>query len=444
MSKSAGRMHFINTRLPLREDNQLYELKAEDGKWVCIRQQNGFLDAADAGLTLPMAPALAGTDLKKLEEAECIDLQGGIMLPGLVDCHMHLDKAFSLGQVSNISGTLQEAIQNYSQAVPDFSMEQLAGRMLAAARMALSYGTTTIRSHLDFPVHLGREVAFRTIEAALEVREKLSGRMNIQYSLMVPFRGDQAAVDEAVEEALCMGIDVLGGAPHLAADPEGEISRIFRLAERYGVPVDLHADESDDPEKRTVLSIAEQTIRYGYQGLVTADHLCSLSAMDEKDGQFVITKMEEARLNAVTLPAVNLYLQGREDRGLVRRGTTRIRELLAAGIPLAAASDNIQDPFHPFGRADLTQIAQITSYAAHMGGKEDLMQLLRMITDIPAGIVGCESYGIQEGNACDFVVTDAADVTQLLSGTSMSRWVYSNGGWQSALYAARAYAMDNQ
>ncbi|MFB5759385.1 amidohydrolase family protein [Paenibacillus medicaginis] len=444
MSAAAGRMHFINARLPLREDNQLYELKAEGGKWISIRQQSGFLDAAAAGLIRPLIPALAGTDLKKLAEAECIDLQGGIILPGLVDCHMHLDKAFSLEQVSNLSGTLQEAIHNYSQAVPDFSKEQLAGRMLAAARLALSNGTTTIRSHLDFPVHLGKEVAFRTIAAALEVREKLSGSMNIQYSLMVPFRGDQRVVDEAVAEALRMGIDVLGGAPHLADDPEGEISRIFRLAEQYGVPVDLHADESDDPGKRTVLSIAEHTIRYGYQGRVTAGHLCSLSAMDEKDAQVVITKMKDARLNAVTLPAVNLYLQGRDDRGLVRRGTTRIRELLTVGIPLAAASDNIQDPFHPFGRGDLTQIAQITSYAAHMGGEEDLVQLLRMITDVPAGIVGSEGYGIQEGNVCNFVVTDAADVTQLLSGTSLSRWVYSCGGWQSGLYAARAYAMDNQ
>jgi cytosine deaminase len=437
-------MHFINVRLPLREDNQLYELKAEAGKWVCIQQQSGVLDGATVGATRLMVPALAGTDLKKLAEAECIDLQGGIMLPGLVDCHMHLDKAFSLGQVPNISGTLQEAIFNYSQAVPSFRKEQLGGRMLAAARLALSYGTTTIRSHLDFPVHLGREVAFRTVKAALEVREKLSGSMNIQYSLMVPFRGNQAAVDEAVEEALRMGVDVLGGAPHLASDPEGEISRIFRLAEQYGVPVDLHADESDDPGKRTVLSIAEHTVRYGYQSRVTAGHLCSLSAMDERDAEVVITKMKEASLNAVTLPAVNLYLQGREDRGLVRRGTTRIRELLAAGVPLAAASDNIQDPFHPFGRADLMQIAQITSYAAHMGGAEDLQQLLRMITDIPAGIVGSEGYGIQEGNACNFVVTDAADVTQLLAGTGMSRWVYTCEGWQSALYAARAYAMDNQ
>ncbi|MGW9528395.1 amidohydrolase family protein [Paenibacillus terrae] len=436
---SAG-LHFINVRLLHREDHRLYELKAEGGKWVSIRRQDCFLDAGDSSASRLIVPYQAGSDLKRLADADCIDLRGGIMLPGLVDCHMHLDKAFSLVQVPNRSGTLQEAIHNYSQAVQSFSKEQLAERMLTAARMALSYGTTTVRSHLDFPVHLGREVAFRTIEAALEVREKLKGSMAIQYALMVPFRGNHEAADEAVEEALRMGIDVLGGAPHLADDPEREIGRVFRMAERFGVPVDLHTDESDDPGRRTVLSIAEHTICCGYQGRVTVDHLCSLSAMTEKDAQHVMVKMKETGLNAVTLPAVNLYLQGREDRGLVRRGTTRIRELLAEGIPLAAASDNIQDPFHPFGRGDLIQIAQITSYAAHMGSERDLAQLLRMITDIPAGIIGCEGYEIEEGHACNFVVTDAADVTQLLSGTKMSRWVYACGGWQSAFHAAQTYA----
>lgn len=191
-----------------------------------------------------------------------------------------------------------------------------------------------------------------------------------------------------------------------------------------------------------MLSIAEHTIRYGYQGRVTADHLCSLSAMTENDAQHVIAKMKEAGLNAVTLPAVNLYLQGREDHGLVRRGTTRIRELLAEGIPLAAASDNIQDPFHPFGRGDLIQIAQITSYAAHMGSERDLVQLLRMITDIPAEITGRYEYGIEEGHDCNFVVTDASDVTQLLSGTKMSRWVYASGRWQSALHTAQSFASE--
>lgn len=246
---SAG-LRFINVCLPRREDLCLYELQAEAGKWVSIRRQDRFLDARESGASRMMVPHQAGSDLKRLADADCIDLQGGMMLPGLVDCHMHLDKAFSLEQVSNRSGTLHEAILNYSQAVQTFSKEQLAERMLTAARMALSYGTTTIRSHLDFPVHLGREVAFRTIEAALEVREKLKGSMTIQYALMVPFRGNQEAADEAIEEALRMGIDVLGGAPHLADDSEREIGRIFRLAERFGVPIDLHADESDNPGKR--------------------------------------------------------------------------------------------------------------------------------------------------------------------------------------------------
>ena len=320
---------------------------------------------------------------------------------------------------------------NYGAAVSGFSKEEIKRRILKAALLALSFGTTTIRSHLDFHVKAGREVAFRTIEAALEAREQLKGMLDIQYFLMCPYHSPSAETEEWVAEALRLGIDGIGGAPHLSETPDEEIARLFRLAEQTGKPLDLHTDESDDPNKRTVLAIAETTKQYGFRNLVTVDHLCSLSAMDEAAAERAIEAMADAGLNAVTLPAVNMYLQGRGDRGLVRRGTTRIKQIIGAGIPLAVASDNIQDPFHPFGRGDLTQMASIAAYAAHMGGKAELRLLMRMITEIPAQIVGLAEYGIREGNVCDFVIMEARSVDEWLAMQPAGRWVYKYGRWQS-------------
>lgn len=430
---TTGTLHFVNALLPLIDETGLYEMKASGGRWISIRKQTKT-PMSDDNLT---SIVRLGTELREPAYAGTIDLEGRVMLPGFVDAHMHLDKAFSLAKVPNESGTLLEAIKNYGAAVPDFTKSEIKERIRKAALMALSNGTTKIRSHLDLNLSFGKEVAFRTLEAALEAREELSGLIEIQLFPICPYHHLTVHDREVVEEVLRSGVDGVGGAPHLSETPVEDIHWLFQLAERYDMPIDLHTDESDNPSRRTVLDIAAKTIDYGFQGRVTVDHLCSLAAMKEEDAAVAIQRMADSKLNAVTLPAVNLYLQGREDLGLIRRGTTRIRELLRAGIQLATASDNIQDPFHPFGKADLLQIASITAYAAHMGSPEDLRTLLRMVTEIPASIMGLSEFGIQEGNPCQFVILDARTVEECFTLMPESRWVYTNQNWPCVTYIYR-------
>ncbi|UUZ92233.1 amidohydrolase family protein [Paenibacillus sp. P25] len=351
------------------------------------------------------------------------------MLPGLVDAHMHLDKAFSLPRVGNVSGTLEEAVRNYSGAAHLFTKEEIKSRIERSALQAVAYGTTAIRTHLDFHVKAGRDVALRTIEAALEVKETLAPYLTLQLFPMCPYNLPSEQGLEVAEEALRMGVDGLGGAPHLSPTPKEDIQAVFRLADRYDCPVDLHTDESDDPGVRTLSYIAEATRAYGYAGRVTVGHLCSLAAMPDADAAALIGEMAEAGLKAVTLPGANMYLQGRHDGFPARRGVTRIKEILAAGVPLATASDNIHDPFHPFGRGDLIQIGLVTAYAAHMGVPADLRTPLRMMTEHPAKLLGLERYGIEVGAPADALLVDAATPEELFTLVPERRWVCRAGSW---------------
>jgi cytosine deaminase len=261
----------------------------------------------------------------------------------------------------------------------------------------------------------------------VEIKEQLKPFLDIQLVPMGAYRQFSRKEMEAVSEAFGMGIDGIGGAPHMSDTAEEDIDFIFKMAERYGTFIDLHTDESDDPGIKTVSHIAKRTKDYGYEGRVTVGHLCSLSAMDEKTAEAAIADMCDARLGAVTLPAANMYLQGRGDRGLVRRGVTRVRELQAAGVPLAAASDNVHDPFHPFGRGDMLQIGLLTGYAAHMGSPADLRQLLRMLTEVHAQIIGLQGYGLKVGNQADFVILDARSPEQIFTMLPESRWTFKRG-----------------
>lgn len=238
-------------------------------------------------------------------------------------------------------------------------------------------------------------------------------------------------IGKKIEKMLALGVDGIGGAPHISDMPYECVDEIFNYAKTYQLPIDLHTDESDDPTVDTVLYIAEKTMEYGFEGKVVVDHLCSLAAMDHDKAEAVIKKMKEAKLGAITLPAANLYLQGRDDRGVVRRGITRVRELLEAGVPIATASDNVCDPFHPFGRGDLLQIAQLTGYTAHMGGKSDLYTLLHMITDVPAKLVGLEPNTLSVGSEAEFVLIDATTIEELFAELPQTRAVYKAGEWLS-------------
>ena len=421
-------LEFINVRLPLVSGDALFKLKIRDGKWSSVEAQEGL--APSEGYV--PASELGFEELRTTRE---INMQGRVMLPGFVDIHMHLDKAYSLAHVRNRSGTLLEAIENYRTVAPTFSKEMIRERIVKAALRAASLGSLNLRSHLDVPFHLGREVAFRTVEAALEAREHVKDIVNIEYFPMYFFDpSTEREITEFAEETLRMGIDGVGGAPHLSPGPEEGIRWAFRLATAFDRPIDLHCDESDDPEVKTIDVYCDQVLRHGYAGRATAGHLCSLSAMEQKEAERLIAKMAEAGIGAVTLPAVNLYLQGRGDQGNVRRGLTRVKELMKAGVPVAAASDNIQDPFHPFGRGDMLQMGLMTAYAAHLAREEDIITVLQMLTTHPAAIAGISGYGISTGHPASFVVLDAVSGEEIFQELPSSRWVYNKNRW---IYASQ-------
>jgi cytosine/creatinine deaminase len=347
------------------------------------------------------------------------NLNGNVVLPAFVDAHVHLDKTFST--TFNKSGTLQEAIEVWQQEKPHLTYEGYAARMMQALQVAVLKGTTHVRSHIDIDAQNG----FAALEAVLEVREKFQHLVTLQIVAL-----GQVGLNEeetrAMQAALEMGADIVGGAPALLPNPKESIDAIFALAERYQTPIDLHIDESEDPKMLTLEYLAEKTIERGWQGLVTAGHCCSLAFVDDSVADRVMEKVKEAKLHVITLPSCNLVLMG---RGLtpVPRGLTRVKELLGRGVNVAAASDNVRDPFNPIGNYDLLHIANLTAHAAHMTGARELETCIQMVTSNPAEAMGLENYGLFEGGKADLVVVDAVNVMNMLAGVPERLATFRNG-----------------
>ena len=329
------------------------------------------------------------------------DLEGRVVLPGLVDPHVHLDKTYA--PFDNESGTLGEAIEVWRKHKRNFSPANYKARALKAVRQAVANGTTAMRTHVDVDADC-LHVGFTALGALLELKEEIADLLDLQ---IVALGNAGVSQDEtaALRGALELGADFVGGAPALTDDPVHCLRATFDLAEAFNKGIDLHVDETEDPTMLTLQTLAELTLERSFQNRVTAGHCCSLDFVADDAAARVIDKMAEAGLNVITLPSCNLILLGR-GRHPAPRGVTRVQELLARGVNVAAASDNVHDPFNPLGHYDPLFTANLCAHAAHLTGTEELDMCVKLVTARAAQVMDLEDYGLTKGAQADLVILD--------------------------------------
>ncbi|MDU5082685.1 amidohydrolase family protein [Tissierella carlieri] len=336
-------------------------------------------------------------------DTQIIDLENRIVISGFVDGHMHLDKALIGEKVINKSGTLYEAIEIMSKYKHSMTKEDVKERSKKILDLSFRNGTRFLRTHID----VDDKIQLKSIEALLELKEEYKESMDIQ---IVAFPQDGIIKNSRsyfyLEEALKMGADIVGGIPGIEEDPIKHMNMIFDLAMKYDVDIDMHIDETDDADSLIINDLARLTIANGYIGRVTAGHCCSLSANEKEIILPIVELVKKAKINIISLPSTNLYLQGRADKINIRRGIAPVKYLLDHDIPVAIGSDNIRDPFNPFGNGNLLEEILIAAHGCHMGGEKDLNKLFDMVSIIPGEALKFD-YNIKEGNKANFIVIDA-------------------------------------
>ena len=156
------------------------------------------------------------------------------------------------------------------------------------------------------------------------------------------------------------------------------------LADEHGLLVDIHCDETDDDHSRFVETMVAETLRRGMSGRVTASHTTAMHSYNAAYAYRLVRNIARAGLHMVTNPLDNAVLQGRFDTGPVRRGHTRVKELMGAGVNVCIGHDSVMDPWYPLGYGDPMQAAYVLAHLGHMSGDTELHQLLEMVTVNPA------------------------------------------------------------
>lgn len=359
-----------------------------------------------------------------LAACETIDLGGRVVTPGLVEAHIHLDKALLDDRVVATSGTLAEAIRVTGDAKRGFTVDDIRARARRALDLAVRAGTTAMRSHVEVDPIVG----LTGMEAVLPLREEYRNALDLQICAFAQEGIVKSPGTEGLlRRALTMGADVVGGCPYNDTDGAEHVRIVFALAAAFGVDVDFHVDFADEPEHLHIRNVAAETLRTGWRGRVAVGHLTELAAVPPYQQGELVAEIAAAGIGVIVLPMTDLYLMGRRDELNVRRGLAPVRRLLDGGVRVALASNNLRNAFTPVGTGDLVDLAYVAAVAAHMGTPADLRRLLNTITIHPAAILRLPDYGLDRGCRADLVAWDCERVEDVVAARPPRTLVVKRG-----------------
>ncbi|MED5408811.1 MAG: amidohydrolase family protein [Pseudomonadota bacterium] len=377
------------------------------------------------------------------EAEQEIDASGRLVTTPFVDSHFHMDSTLSYGRPRvNQSGTLLEGIALWSELKPQLDAEDIKSRAHALCRWAVARGNLAIRSHVDIC-----DPKLTAVRALLEVREELRPYLDLQLVAFPQdgyFRHPEAV--SLLPKALDLGVDVVGGIPHFErtmAEGTRSVSALCEIAEKRGLMVDMHCDESDDPSSRHIETLVAETQRLGMVGRVAGSHLTSMHSMDNYYAAKLISLMAESEVHAVANPLINITLQGRSDSYPKRRGMTRVKEMIEQGINVAFGHDCVLDPWYALGSHDMLEVASMGLHVAQMTGISEMHAAFRAVTINAARVMDLADYGLTPGCNADMVVLQAGDPVEALRLKANRLYVIRRGRIiaESAPHETRVHMM---
>lgn len=366
--------------------------------------------AIDGDEVLAVVPA--GSPLPDTA-GETLDLTGYVVTAAGAEPHAHLDKSQSWDAIRPPFGDLERAIESWHAFALTLDEDDTLDRARSTALRMLASGITSVRTHVDL---LRSEDALTGVRALVRLRAELDGIMDVELVAL----GGPTVPDAVFEAALDAGVDLVGGAPHLADDPIADLERLVALARRRDVGVDLHTDES--------LAGADTLAAYahlvtGWHRPRTAGHCVRLSMMPAADLTALADGIRTADIGVIALPITNLYLQGWGIDHATPRGIAPIGRLKAAGVRVAAGADNVRDPFNPVGRCDHLETASLLVSAGHLAPEE----AMDAVTVGARDVMGLPFAGPVAGARADLVAVRGDSLGEVVAFASADRVVLHRG-----------------
>lgn len=353
-----------------------------------------------------------------------VDLGGRLVVPGLIETHIHLDKSRILGRCRAEKGDLEEAIQEVARQKKQFTAEDVYTRAKATLEKALLQGTTHMRTHLEVDPGIG----LRGFEGVRPLIDEYKWAIDLEICIF-PQEGllNNPGTEELMLAALRSGGKVIGAAPYTDSNPHGQIDRVFEIARDLDIDIDMHLDFAPNPDNLDLLYVCELTERYKWGGRVAIGHVTKLSTAPPDLLAACARRMADAGVALTVLPSTDLYLMGRHMEHSKMRGVTECHKLLHHGVNCSLSTNNVLNPFTPFGDCSLVRMANLYANIGHVGSTSDVRECLHMVTTRPARLLNLEGYGITVGSQADLAVLDAQSAEQAVAELAPVLYAFKRG-----------------
>ena len=336
-------------------------------------------------------------------QAPAVDAGGRLVVPGFVETHLHLDKACILDRCRPERGTLDEAIAHVARAKRGFTHDDVTARASRALDKAIVQGTTRVRTHVEVDPVIGL-TGFNALRALAD-----DYRWAVDLEICVfPQEGltNNPGTEELMRAALADGARVVGAAPYTDSDPRAQIDRVFRMAADFDADIDMHLDLGDSAEYLDADYVCEMTERHGWGGRVAIGHVTKMSLLSSEKFDALARRLADAGVAVTVLPSTDLFLMGRHQGHAAVRGVLAAHKLLAHGVNCSLATNNVLNPFTPYGDCSLVRMANLYANVCHVAAERDLRECMEMVTQRAARLLRAPGYGIAVGSDADLVVLD--------------------------------------
>src|ERR1041384_718472 len=337
------------------------------------------------GRIAEIAPAISA-DAAHVENAG-----GRLVTPGFVDTHVHLDKSCILDRCALSEGTLQEAIAQVAAAKSAFTEDDIHARGRRTLEKSIVQGTMRMRTHVEVDPRVG----LKGFDAVRRLKRDYAWAIDLEICVF-PQEGllNDPGTEGLLVAACEQGADLIGGCPYTDTNPHGHIARIFEIACRFDLDIDFHLDFDLAPFWMDLDEVCRQTGAHQYGGRVAVGHVTKLSALPPTQVASLARRLADAGVAVTALPSTDLFLMGRASDHSVPRGVTPVHVLMQHGVTCSLATNNVLNPFTPFGDCSLIRMANLYANIAQIGAPHQLATCFDMVTTQPARLMNLEDYGL--------------------------------------------------
>lgn len=373
--------------------------------------------ADGTGGPAPVDIGIAGGRIVAIEpriaaDAKTYDAAGRLACAGLIETHIHLDKARIIDRCTPQPRASLSPVKGVTPLKPAMTVEDVRERARRTIEDCIRHGTTRMRTQLEVDPGIG----MRGFEAVQSLADEFRWAIDIEICVfaqegLISYPG----TDELLVEGLKRGAKLIGGAPRYDKDPAGQIDRVFQLAREFDVDIDLHLDVGTTADHMDIHQVRELTERYRRGGRVTVGHMAKLSLMPPRDVEALGRRLADCGIAVTVLPATDLFLMGRDRDHKVPRGVADANLLLGQGVNCSLSTNNVLNPATPYGDCSLIRVANLYANVLQLDRQNELDECFRMLTDRSARLMNCSDYGIAVGNPADIVVIDAVSGAEAIA-----------------------------